>query len=130
MTGERSTQQRRTIREVLEQADRPLAIQEILEAAQSDVPGLGIATVYRFVKALVDEGWLHPVDVPGESARFELAGRHHHHHFHCRKCDRMFDIPGCTENVARSLPKGFKVESHEVMLYGLCAGCAPSVRRK
>ena len=38
-----------------------LSPQEVLPAAQSYAPGLGIATVYRNVKALLEEGWLESV---------------------------------------------------------------------
>lgn len=122
--AERKTQQRDAIREVLAEADRPLSPQEVLKSAKRRSPGLGIATVYRALKSLSDEGFLVPVDLPGEASRFELAGKKHHHHFHCRDCGRAFDLEGCVPTVQRLAPKGFRVEDHEVVLYGLCAACA------
>ena len=53
---ERNTRQRSAIRDAIAQAQRPLLPQEVLEAARTEVPGLGIATVYRNLKALVEEG--------------------------------------------------------------------------
>ena len=53
---ERNTRQRSAIRDAIALADRPLLPQEVLEAAQHEVPGLGIATVYRNLKVLVEEG--------------------------------------------------------------------------
>ena len=50
---ERSTRQRTAIRDALEAAQRPLLPQEVLDAAQAQVPSLGIATVYRNLKQLV-----------------------------------------------------------------------------
>ena len=122
--AERKTQQRDAIRQVLEAADRPLSPQEVLKSAKRRSPGLGIATVYRALKTLSDEGFLVPVDLPGEASRFELAGKKHHHHFHCRDCGRAFDLEGCVPTVQKLAPKGFRVEDHEVVLYGLCAACA------
>jgi len=121
---ERKTQQRDAIRQVLVAADRPLSPQEVLRAAQRRSRGLGIATVYRALKSLSDEGFLVVVDLPGEASRFELAGKKHHHHFHCRDCGRAFDLEGCVPTVQKLAPKGFRVEDHEVVLYGLCAACA------
>ena len=121
---ERKTQQRDAIRLVLAAADRPLSPQEVLKSAKRRSPGLGIATVYRALKTLSDEGFLVPVDLPGEASRFELAGKKHHHHFHCRDCGRAFDLEGCVPAVHKLAPKGFRVEDHEVVLYGLCAACA------
>jgi Fur family ferric uptake transcriptional regulator len=53
---ERNTRQRSAIRDAIAVADRPLLPQEVLDAAQPASPGLGIATVYRNLKALLDEG--------------------------------------------------------------------------
>jgi Fur family transcriptional regulator, ferric uptake regulator len=121
---ERDTQQRRAIRAAFRTAGRPLSPQEVLEAAQTDVPRLGIATVYRNVKALVDEGWLAPVELPGEPPRYEIAGKEHHHHFMCRHCDRVYELDGCSGNLRAGVPRGFRVEGHEVVVYGLCRACA------
>jgi len=51
---QRSTKQRTAIQQAMTQADRPLAPQEVLELAQATLPGLGIATVYRALKAITD----------------------------------------------------------------------------
>lgn len=97
---------------------------EILEAAQATVPTLGIATVYRTVKGLVEEGWLVPVDLPGEPPRYELSGKKHHHHFVCDACDRVFEVEGCPGNLRAVVPSGFQLDRHEVVLYGVCATCS------
>ncbi|MFA9477056.1 Fur family transcriptional regulator [Phycisphaerales bacterium AB-hyl4] len=120
---ERRTPQREAIREAIQQADRPLGPQEILERALHAVPGLGMATVYRTVRAGVDEGWLQPVDLPGSPTRYEPAGKQHHHHFACRTCGGVFEVDGCPGNLGALTPDGFKLENHEVVLYGLCRQC-------
>jgi len=122
---ERNTRQRSAIRDAIAQAERPLLPQEVLDAAQQQVPGLGIATVYRNIKALVDEGELRPVNLPGENPRFELAGHHHHHHFQCRQCERVFDVHACPGDLSALAPQGFTVEDHDLTLYGRCKDCAP-----
>ncbi len=120
---ERDTRQRRAIRRVFAQSGRPLSTREVLAAAHRHAPTLGQATVYRNVKALREEGWLVAVEVPGEPARYEPAGKRHHHHFRCRRCDRLFELEGCRKPAPRT-PKGFVVESHELFYYGRCATCA------
>jgi Fur family ferric uptake transcriptional regulator len=62
--------------------------------------------------------------LPGESPRYEEAGKAHHHHFHCRKCDRVFEVDGCDAIFRRITPQGFRLESHDLTLSGLCADCA------
>lgn len=120
---QRQTRQRDAIRTALSHAGRPLSPLEVLTAARSVLPGLGMATVYRTVKALLAEGTLRAVELPGAPARYELAGKGHHHHFHCRRCDGVFEVEACPAGIRGLLPGGFRLEEHEIILYGLCAGC-------
>lgn len=121
-TAQRDTRQRKAIREVLTNAERPLAPDEVLSESQQAVPSLGLATVYRYLKVLASDGWLAEVDLPG-GTRYELAERPHHHYFLCRVCNQVFDVPGCPGSVEQHAPPGFEVESHEITLHGRCAGC-------
>lgn len=120
---ERSTRQRSAIQEAIQAADRPLLAQEVLELAGLVVPKLGIATVYRNLKAMVEDGILRQVVLPGENPRFELAGHGHHHHFRCNQCNKVFDIHSCPTDLAMLAPKGFKIEDHDLTLYGRCRDC-------
>ena len=120
---ERHTRQRAAIREAIVAAARPLLPQEVLQAAQQQVPGLGIATVYRNLKGLVEEGELRAVHLPGENPRFEATGHAHHHHFQCRQCQRVFDVHACPGDLSRLAPQGFTVEDHDLTLYGRCQEC-------
>lgn len=120
---ERSTRQRAAIRAAIDASARPLSPQEVLEVAQVEVPALGIATVYRNLKMLVDAEEILVVTLPGESPRYESTRHDHHHHFQCTACKRVFDVHGCPGDMARLAPKGFSVERHELTLYGLCAEC-------
>ena len=122
-TFRRSTQQRREIRELFEQNDRPLAADEVLQLAQERIPGLGMATVYRTIKGLIDEGWLIAVEVPGQPPRYEIRGKNHHHHFHCLECGRLFELDGCLEQLGEMVPANFRAVDHVVLIYGYCAAC-------
>ncbi|MEX2527329.1 MAG: transcriptional repressor [Gemmatimonadota bacterium] len=121
---QRDTKQRKAIRNALEGAGHPLSPKELLSLARAEVSGLGIATVYRNISALQEEGWIVPVELPGEPPRYEVAGKAHHHHFHCRECDKVYEIEGCPGNLQDVTPMGFQLETHEVVLYGLCEICA------
>lgn len=123
---ERNTRQRGAIRRVFQRADRPLSTGEVLEGARSEVSGLGIATVYRNIRTLLDEGWLVPVELPGIAPRYELHGKPHHHHFHCRHCDRVLEVNGCVTTLQALAPRGFLLEQHDIVLYGTCADCLQS----
>jgi Fur family ferric uptake transcriptional regulator len=127
----RDTSQRRAIWQALEGTNRPLTAAEILEAARASVPGIGVATVYRAVKSLQSDGALHQVELPGDVPRYELSGKGHHHHFHCRSCKRVFEVSACPGDLRHLAPPGFLLETHEVILYGRCSTCAaqPPSRR-
>ncbi len=120
---QRDTRQRRAIRSVFMNVDRPLTPDEILEYGQRIVPSLGLATVYRTVKIFVAEKWLSEVELPGGGLRYELADRPHHHHFLCRSCDQAFDVHQCPDEVELLAPKGFEVDGHELTLFGRCVTC-------
>ncbi len=121
MSAERNTRQRRTIRDVVERADRPLSIDEILDAARASIASLGTATVYRSIRTLLDEGWLTAVDVPGR-------GKRHHHHFACSHCKRVYELGECAAEIRSELPAGFVASGHEITIYGTCAACFPVPR--
>ena len=120
---ERNTRQRGAIRRAFQRMDRPLGTGEVLDLARTEVGGLGIATVYRNIRTLADEGWLAVVELPGTVPRYEIHGKDPHHHFRCRTCDRVFEAPGCLGSLTALVPPGFSLENHELVLYGLCADC-------
>jgi Fur family transcriptional regulator, ferric uptake regulator len=126
MAVKRRTRQRAAILGVIEGANGPLSVAEIHEAAGKEIPGLGIATVYRNVKFLKEEGHIVSVELPGEEPRYEPEGRGHHHHFRCTNCERTFDLEGCPVGIPEgtTLPGGYKVEGHSLTLYGRCSACA------
>lgn len=119
----RNTSQRQTVRQVFEESDRPLSTNEVLERATRYKPGIGIATIYRTLKLLLDSGWLVTVKLPNEPPRYEKGGKPHHHHFHCQGCGRVYEVPGCPEFLTRIVPPGFEMEDHHLLLYGRCPEC-------
>ncbi len=125
MPTERRTKQQEAIERVIGASRRPLSPVEVLARARRQSDSLSLATVYRSLKRLEEAGSIARVEIAGQPTRFESAraASLHHHHFVCRGCDRVFDIPGCVRGVEGIAPKGFRVESHEIVLFGLCDEC-------
>jgi Fur family ferric uptake transcriptional regulator len=124
----RRTPQREIIKATIDDANRPLAPRELLELAQIQVPTLSLATVYRTLNLLLEDGFVIEVHLPGESVRYERAGRGHHHHFHCQQCGRAFDLTACPgDAISRMAPPGFRVASHDITLFGVCRDCLEGV---
>jgi len=125
MTAFRRTRQRDAILDKILSAEGPLSVGEIHERASRRISGLGVATVYRTIKALKEEGKISVVELPAEEPRYEPAGLGHHHHFRCRACEQTFDLEVCPVGIPRgtTLPGGFEVEDHSLTLYGRCSAC-------
>lgn len=120
---ERSTRQKRAIEAVLEKHANPLTALEILDLALKEVPTLGLATVYRSLKALSRDGRVVSVEISGQMPRYERADKGHHHHFVCRLCGGVFELQKCLSGIKKMAPPRFHVEDHEIILYGACADC-------
>ena len=123
---ERNTAQRRAILQTLADAPGPLTPQEVHAVALRDHEGLGLATVYRNLNRLAEAGAVVAIHLPGNSTRFEPAGRGHHHHFHCQGCDQVFELTTrCPVAIPEgvTLAGGYRVHHHELTLYGLCPEC-------
>lgn len=130
MTVRRQTRQQAAVRNAVEKAGRPLSVEEIHEKALTEVPSLGVSTVYRALRRLEEDGVIVGVNVPGQPDRYETAdaAATHHHHFHCEACDRVFDIAGCVGGLEKLLPDGFVLEGHELTLSGRCSRCTSKDR--
>lgn len=120
---ERRTRQKEAIETVLNQHLNPLTAVEIHQLALREVPGLGLATVYRSLKALTAEGLVVAVEIPGQPPRYERADKGHHHHFVCRECQGVFELETCLDGIKTMAPAGFRVDDHEIILYGVCTQC-------
>jgi len=120
----RKTAQRVAIEKVFTEHDRPLGVDEVLACGRELVDSLNQATVYRNLKMLIDDGWLKRLSHPSLGTLYERTGKGHHHHFHCRKCNHAFELPGCALNEEEAAPKGYVIEDHEIYLFGVCPSCA------
>ncbi len=94
-------------------------------AAQLGEP-LGLATVYRELRRMVDEQLVDVVhDVEGE-AKYRYCGTTHHHHIVCELCGATQELAGdvverWVEGVAEST--GFSQVRHTIELIGTCTPC-------
>ena len=119
----RRTKQKEAVRAVLESEQGPLTPDEIQRLAGKKTASIGIATVYRSLKTLQEEGSVLMVEIRGQKPRYELANKGHHHHFLCHRCNQVFELHGCAHGLHSLAPQGFLVESHDITLYGRCAQC-------
>ncbi len=133
--GQRKTQQRDAIHHIIISAAGPLTVNQIHEMSQREMKprSVGIATVYRTLNLLLEKKLIRAVVLPSGETRYE--GSHldvHHHHFQCRKCGNVYDLDHCPVHIPANtvIAGGFKVEGHELTLYGLCGPCQRLKRSK
>lgn len=127
---QRFTSGRRELVEVLERADRPLTVPEIVAAAASSLPQ---SSVYRNLTVLLDAGAVRRLLGTDDLARFELAEdlAGHHHHLLCQACGSVSDVSAAPKleqalsEAARVAAEevGFEVTEHRIDLVGLCSSC-------
>ena len=89
---------------------------------------VGLATVYRHLQALSEQGSVDAIrDASGETLYRQCGTTVHHHHLTCRTCGRSVEVEGraveqWAERVAAEA--GFTDVGHTVELFGLCPECA------
>lgn len=88
-------------------------------------PKISLATLYRNLNQLSDNGIIKKIDGLEPSSHFD-HNTHEHYHFICEKCKRVFDI---SADIAPDLIKktenstGFEIQSHDIVFTGLCKEC-------
>lgn len=120
--GLRMTGQRKTIAEVLEDADDHPDVEDLYIRASSLDPNISIATVYRTVKLFEEAGILDKLEFGDGRARYEDADRDHHDHLidlHSGEVIEFVDaeIEALQERIAKKL--GYELKGHRLELYGV-----------
>jgi Fur family ferric uptake transcriptional regulator len=124
--GYKATPQRLAVLEALN--EEPLRSVEVLRRCCS---GVGMVTVYRTLRLLVELGIARRVDL-GEGARYELAANQRHR-LVCEPCGKVFDFeepaPGLQRYLLDALEQS-KIEARlrwieiYVRCRGQCAACS------
>jgi Fur family transcriptional regulator, ferric uptake regulator len=127
--GQRYTGSRRALVDLLDAADRPLTIADLLERDR----GLAQSSAYRNLAVLERAGVVNRLVTNDEYGRFELTEdlTEHHHHLICSSCGAMADFTISTQleqALAKAFTKvavdaGFHAEHHRLDLLGVCASC-------
>lgn len=121
----RRTRQRRVILEELRKVTSHPTAEELHQMVRTRLPGISIATVYRNLEVLVQEGHVLQLDISKNRRRFDGIP-HPHYHIRCIQCGRVDDVPIPTcSSVAEQVEKvsGYREVSHVLEFTGLCPEC-------
>ena len=124
--GVRPTRQRVVVLTELMGERNDVTAQELHERLRARGERLGLATVYRTLGLLSDEGLIDALSHrPGELC-YRLCGEGHHHHLVCSGCHQVIELEECElepwlERISEA--HGFVTTGHRLEVAGLCGDC-------
>lgn len=128
----RNTWQREAVRSALSDAEGFVSAQGLHGSLHAGGSSIGLATVYRALADLAQEGEADSLQSPeGESLYRACSTSEHHHHLICRHCGLTVEIEAdAVETWARAVAaeNGFTQAAHVVDVFGLCAACTAAAQ--
>lgn len=129
--GIRLTPQREAIIAELYHASRQYSpkhysIDELHMATRVHFPKLGLATVYRTVRLLVEAGLARELQTGDNLCRYEAADAKGHGHLICRNCGQVIDIMNPKLEFLKKKffsDYNFFVEGQMIVFHGVCEHC-------
>jgi len=125
--GMRWTPQRRTLIDVLAQADGHLTGAELVERCRDIDSTTTPSTVYRTLDVLEELGLIRHGHGADGREEFHVLPTTNHGHLHCATCGRAWELEASEAvGLVRSLRRGrgFEVDLTHVTVVGRCADCA------
>jgi len=124
--GYRVTPQREMIVEAIAHSGRHMTAEEVFEEVRERTRAVNIATVYRTLDLLVEEGLASRADLGGGRVVYATVRHGPHIHLVCRHCGRVIDADAAPfeplfEHIEARY--GFVCHPHHFAIYGLCADC-------
>ncbi|UOY03312.1 Fur family transcriptional regulator [Blastococcus sp. PRF04-17] len=125
-TTRRPSRQRSAVLALLADLDGFRSAQELHALLRERGDTVGLATVYRALQALVDDGHLDVLRSAEGEASYRRCSPVHHHHLVCRGCGTTAEVadPPVERWAARvAAEHGFVDVQHQVEVFGTCASC-------
>lgn len=121
---ERTTRQRTAISTLIASLDGFHSAQQIHALLAVEGTHVGLATVYRALAALADEGQLDQVQHADGQTLYRRCSNRHHHHLRCRQCGQTVEVI-LDESWAAEIAAqhGYTDISHSLELVGTCRNC-------
>jgi Fur family ferric uptake transcriptional regulator len=123
----RPTRQRQVVTDALDDLAEFRSAQDIHAVLADRGEPVGLATVYRTLQLLVDNGVVDQLRNDAGEALYRRCSSGHHHHLVCRSCGRTVEVEGPTverwaDRVAGE--HGFIDVAHTLEIFGTCPDCA------
>ena len=128
----RPTRQRAAVEAVFDGLDGFHSAQEVHARLRESGDTVGLATVYRAVQSLAEDGALDSIRTDSGEALYRRCSPQHHHHLVCRGCGRTVEVAGpAVEQWADRVAgeHGFADVSHTLEIFGTCGDCREAPAR-
>ena len=122
----RITPQRELIINAITNAERHLSAEEIFQEVSKVTGASNLATVYRTLDLLFEEGLACRNDLGGGRVVFATTEHGHHIHLVCRQCGTVIDADSDYLQPIQDELKDhyqFDADLEHISLFGLCQGC-------
>lgn len=120
------SRQRQVIFEAITQTKEHPTAEQVYEMAREKCPTLGLATVYRNIAKLKEDGHIISVGVVDGHDRLDGTVSPHPH-FVCRECNAVIDvdISAVGDTMCHDVKKRYGVipEHYDITFWGHCADC-------
>ena len=123
VTTRKASKQRTAVSAYLEGQTTFASAQDIHAALRELGTPIGLATVYRALQAMVDDGELDALRTDEGKTVYRRCGTSHHHHLVCRECGRTVEVeePSVEQWASRvAAQHGFSDVSHTLEIFGTC----------
>ena len=119
----KATPQRTAILQLME-AEGHISIETIYERIKGLFPSLSLATIYKNMIAMQEQGIVKELKIVGLKNRYEIQ-KAPHHHMVCQQCGTIVDveIDVFGELEALSQSHGFELKDIDLSLSGICKDC-------
>jgi Fur family ferric uptake transcriptional regulator len=125
---QRVTKQRLAVSAALDRLDDFVSTQDLHRQLQTDGVSVSLATAYRILQSMADEGLVDVLrNADGEAVYRRCSVTAHHHHLLCRNCGKTVEVEApAVENWAARTARahGFTAVQHTVEIFGLCPECS------
>lgn len=123
--GIQPSQQRIMIYRALAAVKTHPAADAIYRALVAQMPTLSRTTVFNTLDLFAGAGLAQRLAISGTELRYD-ADCSRHVHFRCRSCGAVSDLDGLKPPPEPRLPRGYRLESSQFSVEGLCPACAAS----
>ncbi len=129
--GCRLTAPRRVVADLVAARAGHFTAADIVADARRRHPGIGRATVFRALDLFASLNLVERVDLPDGDHAYVTCDPSHHHHAICTGCGRSLDLADMglgqvLHDAGERL--GFRITSHRLELFGVCAACQAAAR--